>query len=313
MEALTVTVHSRNTGEKSCSSRAAVHSALLSMTSELYDCPLQPVPFPVGLRGGHSIRGTNATAAQKAACLTIQNQSSTGFGPFIKQRLFPILSEEPSGHDRSKMGVTHYLQSKPALSRSSSSIFLGVAVFALLAVAGRAPANEYRSDYAATVYFGRMTDVHSWHNIFLDPGQVGFVDANLFAGAISLTLARYLENALNIELEGQVVRYFGDQDNWEFNLPVAVRWGRFPWNNTVETTAAFGLGPSYATEVPPVEVELDGDSKKLLAYWFVELTAGPPKASWTTVLRLHHRSGGFGALSKDGGSNSLALGLKFRF
>lgn len=202
----------------------------------------------------------------------------------------------------------------PGYPGASSRLSVPAAVLSvLLMVTGGAALQAAETEYAATAYIGRVADVHSWHNILLQPAQVDFTNASFFAGALSWTFARYLDNALNLELEGQVVRYFGDQDNWEFNAPVAVRWNRFPWNGSVATTAAFGLGPSYASETPPVEIELEGESQRFLAYWFFELTAGPPKANWTTVLRLHHRSGGLGTLSKDGGSNSLALGVKFLF
>lgn len=202
---------------------------------------------------------------------------------------------------------------QPDPSTSTRNLFPGIVLSVLLAVTGGSPAQVFASDYAATAYFGRMTDVHSWHDILLHPGDVDFANANLLAGSMSWTFARYLDDALNLELEGQAVRYFGDQDNWEFNVPVAVRWNRFPWNDTLATSTAFGLGPSYATEVPPVEVELEGESQRFLAYWFVELTLGPPKADWSAVLRLHHRSGGLGSISKDGGSNSLGAGVKFSF
>lgn len=188
-----------------------------------------------------------------------------------------------------------------------------IAALALLLVSLGASASADEKDRAVTVYFGRMTDAHSWHDIFLNPGEVGFKDANLFAGAFSYTFARYLDDALNFEIEGQAVRYFGDQDNWEFNVPVVIRWKRFPWESTVATTAAFGIGPSYATEIPPVEVELNKNSEQLLVYWFIEFTAGPPKTNWEAIVRLHHRSGGFGAITNEGGSNSLALGVKYRF
>jgi hypothetical protein len=196
---------------------------------------------------------------------------------------------------------------------SMRKILLGTVFPVLLTVMGESSAEGFEHDYAVTAYYGKMTDVHSWHDIILHPDDVDFEDARLLTGAMSWTFARYLDNALNLELEGQVVRYFGDQDNWEFNLPVAVRWNRFPWNNTIATTTAFGLGPSYANQVPPVEVELEGDSQRFMAYWFVEVTLGPPQADWSTVLRLHHRSGGLGAITEDGGSNSLGVGVKFSF
>ncbi len=205
----------------------------------------------------------------------------------------------------------HRLRFTPCLSHYP--VFLGMVFLVLLTGLLAKTTQASSSDYAATLYMGRMTDAKAWHNLITHPDDVGFVNVNLLAGAISWTFANYWESDLSLELEGQVVRYFGDQDHWEFNVPVTARWKQFPWNGTVKTTAAFGLGPSYATQVPPIEVELEGDSQKFLVYWFVELTFGPPKANWTTVLRLHHRSTGFGALAEDGGSNSLAAGVKFSF
>ncbi len=68
-----------------------------------------------------------------------------------------------------------------------------------------------------------------------------------------------------------------------------------------------------ASEVPEVEVELEGASEKLLLYWNIDVTLGPPRSSWALLLRLHHRSGGFGLLADDGGMNAVALGVRVAF
>jgi hypothetical protein len=81
----------------------------------------------------------------------------------------------------------------------------------------------------------------------------------------------------------------------------------------VDTSFAFGLGPSWATEEPEVEVMIKGTTEQFLAYWFTEITLGPPEANWAVVFRLHHRSKAFGLLAEEGGSNTLAAGLKFHF
>ena len=80
-------------------------------------------------------------------------------------------------------------------------------------------------DFAATVYGGRMTD-----GVFEEalPGQADFIDAYVVVGALSWTFTRFFENALTFELEGQIGKWFGDQDNMEFNLPVVIRWSKFP-------------------------------------------------------------------------------------
>ena len=109
------------------------------------------------------------------------------------------------------------------------------------------------------------------------------------------------------------MRHFGDQDHWEFNLPLIARWEKFSWNDVIDTSVAFGLGPSYASETPKEEVAMDGDSQQWLVYWMFELELGLPGSNWSGTFRLHHRSGAFGIVTDDGGSNVLAVGLKRHF
>ena len=167
-------------------------------------------------------------------------------------------------------------------------------------------------DFAAIVYVGRMTD-----GVFEDTltGQADFIDAYVVVGALSWTFARFFEDKLSFELEGQVGKWYGDQHNMEFNLPVVIRWNKFPWNNYVVTSLAYGLGPSYATKKPAAEIEVDGSTQQFLVYWFGEIALSPPKSNWAGVLRIHHRSGAFGLIGDrhEGGSNTLAVGLKYRF
>jgi hypothetical protein len=191
--------------------------------------------------------------------------------------------------------------------------FLSTGLCTLVLVTTSADAAAVDDDRAFTVFAGRLTKVDVWHDIFTDPGDVKFADSYFAAGALSLSLARFWDKRVGLELEGQVVRHWGDQHLWEFNLPVVARWHRFPWNTWVNTTAAFGLGPSYATKVPDVEVGLEGDSKKFLAHWFMELTLGAPEASWAVSFRLHHRSDAFSLFANEGGSNGLAMGLRLGF
>ena len=96
-------------------------------------------------------------------------------------------------------------------------------------------------DFAVTVYGGRMTDGDFGDAL---TGQTDFIDAYVVVGALSWTFARYFEDALSFELEGQVGKWWGDQHNLEFNLPLAIRWSKFPWNHYVSTSLAYGLGPS---------------------------------------------------------------------
>ena len=93
------------------------------------------------------------------------------------------------------------------------------------------------------------------------------------------------DGALQLEAEGQIAYALSDQRYWQLNaVPIVVRWQQFPWNHKVATSAAFGLGLSYATELPELEVQLEGDSEQLLIYWVAELTAGPPAGRLGSVI-----------------------------
>jgi hypothetical protein len=162
---------------------------------------------------------------------------------------------------------------------------------------------------AVTVFGGRLTD-NKWMDIAL-VNDVRLRDSYMVGGALTREVLGTSNWA--IELEGQIVRHFGDQDNWEFNGVALARWRAFPWNGTLPTSVAFGFGPSYATEVPEEEARIEPDSARLLVYWTFELELGLPEFPWSAMFRLHHRSAAYGVVAEDGSSNILALGLRYRF
>ena len=184
---------------------------------------------------------------------------------------------------------------------------------ALLSLTQWAGFSAESGENAASFYVGRISSVNAWHDLITAPGEAEFVDAFVAVAALSHVLGRYHHDHLNVEAEAQVGYNFGDQSHWEFNAAVGPRWREFPWNETLATSVAFGLGLSLASETPEVEVELEGDSQKLLIYWSAELTVGPPRSAWALLLRLHHRSPGFGLLADDGGMNAVALGVRYAF
>ena len=165
----------------------------------------------------------------------------------------------------------------------------------------------------AVTGFGGWMTAENWEDLFLSPHEIEFQDAGLVGVALSRRVAEPLDG-LSLEVEGQVVKHFGDQSHWEVNAPIATaRWSRFPWSGTVATSAAFGLGLSVASEKPELEVELEGDSEQVMAYWMIELALGRPGSDWEFVGRVHHRSPAYGLFGDDGGSNALALGIRRRF
>lgn len=174
-------------------------------------------------------------------------------------------------------------------------------------VSGPASAKEM----SVALYGGWLT-ANDWQEVVL-PTRLEFLDSYLAALAISRQVGQ-LSNETRIELEGQVVRHFGIQDHWEFNALPVVRWTAFPWDEHLDTSAAAGLGLSYATRRPVAEVQIDGDSERLLAYWMLELEATlPTTESWHVLGRLHHRSAAYGLFGDKGGANVLSLGLRYRF
>ena len=137
-------------------------------------------------------------------------------------------------------------------------------------------------------------------------------DSYLGVLAVSREIAT-LTKHIRFELEGQVAKNFGEQNNWELNALLVARWVTFPWNDYVYTTFAVGDGLSYATSVPKLEEQFEGSSEQLLNYLMFELTLSPPQhPEWAFVTRIHHRSALFGAFG-HGGSNVLTAGIKYRF
>ncbi len=160
-------------------------------------------------------------------------------------------------------------------------------------------------------YGGQWTD-NTYGEIVLH-GQSEFQNSYLWTAGVGRRVF-WLTRHLEVEKEINVTRHSGDQDHLEFNAAISFRWWSFPWQNFVQTTVSHGLGPSVAVNHPEVEKGSDGSSDRLLLYMQTELTLAPAEYSdWALLLRLHHRSGVFGLISEDSGSNYLALGLRYRF
>lgn len=196
--------------------------------------------------------------------------------------------------------------------RLAASILAGgVALAAMPCKADVETAKMGLKDYALTVYAGRLTD-GDWRESF------GFgthhIDSDLVVAALSRTLSRSADLSRSYEVEGQIAKHSGIQDNWEYNLLGAVRWHRLPWSDTLKSSVAAGLGVSYASSVPVAErTIINSASEKLLAYWHLELTLGPPQSNWQASLRLHHRSTAYGLFGGNGGSNAVTLGVRYAF
>lgn len=164
--------------------------------------------------------------------------------------------------------------------------------------------------YALNLYAGRLTSNH-WEEFFTS--NLDFKDSYLVTAALARRIGAYGDKA-SFEIEGQIVKHFNIQTHWELNALVTARWEAFWWDDVLDTSVAFGLGPSYATEKPEIEIDNNEETSRFLVYWMLELAVALPKYShiaWIT--RIHHRSDAFGLIADGGGSNALAMGLKWKF
>jgi hypothetical protein len=182
----------------------------------------------------------------------------------------------------------------------------------LVTTANAEAAND--KEWAATAYVAQVSSEDRWEDVFFDPFFSSYAHSFLLVAALSKRYALLHEGDLQLEVEGNVAYAFDEQHYWQLNFaPLMARWQKFPWNHSVETSAAFGLGLSYATELPELEVKQEGDSSQLLVFWVAEVTAGPPGADWAISLRLHHRSVGYGLFGDKGGMNAVGLGVRYMF
>jgi len=176
-----------------------------------------------------------------------------------------------------------------------------------------AHANEAEEKpYYLNIFAGQMT-TNNWENFFGVGEALDFKNSYFIAAGLAKRIGAYKKMA-SFEIEGQAVKHFNIQNHWELNALVTARWDAFWWDKYIDTSLAFGLGPSYATAEPEIEILNDGTTSKWLAYWMIELTLGLPEYSHVALItRLHHRSNAYGLFADKGGSNALAIGLKYRF
>lgn len=108
-------------------------------------------------------------------------------------------------------------------------------------------------DWSATAFGGVLLD-NDFQEL-VNPGAIDADESGLFGVAIARKIAEPI-GGLDIELEAQLVRHFGGQDHWEIAAPVIARWTEFPWDETVDSSIAFGLGVSFTSEEPVIERQL---------------------------------------------------------
>ncbi len=161
-------------------------------------------------------------------------------------------------------------------------------------------------------YQGQIVD-NSFGEIVLK-GMYNYRPSYIETLAISRKLSTNLRK-IQFEIEGQLGKHFGIQKHWETNLLLVLRWPIL--QDPIPVSIAYGDGLSYAEEIPKTELALgEVDTKRLLAYFMVELDIGLPVFPMEPrmLFRIHHRSGVYGLYCrKKCGSNFPAFGLKVKF
>jgi len=166
-------------------------------------------------------------------------------------------------------------------------------------------------DWALTLYSGKMTDA-----ALAKTATFNFEFENAYLIDLGLSRRIYtFQNYFDIEIEGQIAKHFGDQDNWEFDLVAYFRWLLFPWDAYLDTSFAAGAGVSYATSVAAIEAKHYEDTARFLGALMFEFAFSLPQVpQWSLVTGIHHRSGAGGVFSGvQGASNAWVIGIRYRF
>jgi len=172
-----------------------------------------------------------------------------------------------------------------------------------------APAAFAEKEWAVTLLGGQ----YSGSKLLELGGRADFKDSYTAGLSVSYQFVDWGKH-IRWELEGQMLKHFGEQEHVEFASSINARWITFPWNRYLETSVAIGGGLSVTSEVPVLE-KRDPDNSNaatLLHYLLLEAEIGLPNSNWSLVGRVHHRSGIFGLFSHSG-SNVLAVGVRYRF
>ncbi len=197
-----------------------------------------------------------------------------------------------------------------------NSKFLIIAVFVLtltpvLTARAEHPSARIEYNWHLTVDIGTLVQ-NNMDEIVLQ--QEASTDSNYL---VMLALARDIYKSkkwIGIELEGQIDKHFGDDnDQWEFVGLAVGRWYPFPWDRYIDTSFGAGAGLSYYTEISKTELAKNDEAQNLLLSLMLDLTFGLPRyPKWNLDFRLHHRSGA-NSIVGESGSNYLCGGVRMNF
>jgi hypothetical protein len=190
-------------------------------------------------------------------------------------------------------------------------------------LASVAPAVGQERAWHATAYVGRWADA----DLLEIPeqavtGELTFDDATVVGGALSRVLVPSFSIPLpgtdfafrgnRIEVEGQILRHFGEQRHWEGTLALMFRTGQIPLFSGLSVNLGVGEGLSYASERPQLEGSFRVEPSRLLNYLAVEAEFSHASVPGIHIVpRIHHRSGIFGVIApRTSGSNFIGVAVR---
>jgi len=146
-----------------------------------------------------------------------------------------------------------------------------------------------------------------------------FVGINYADQANIPILTKYLsDKGLKTEVELQLSKHHGMQDNYEVHSAILARSKNFNTIDFINTNFAFGIGISHAMGTPWYEDtesgSIDGKRYKTQNYLAFEMELSTQRRAWSVPIRLHHRSGMYGLIAPEKvGSNFIAVGIRRKF
>lgn len=159
--------------------------------------------------------------------------------------------------------------------------------------------------------FAGIQIYNNYNDVLIEPWETDFGDAALvgIAGAIDWPFW----GKFSYGIEGQIVGHFGSNHHAAINLvPLNLRYTPAGNYGPIRSFAG-GLGVSFASGDPSFEIERQGETQAVLAYWYLETAFDGLGPKRDLFLRLHHRSNAYGTFEADGSSNAIVLGLRHRF
>ncbi len=150
-----------------------------------------------------------------------------------------------------------------------------------------------------------------------------FVGLN-YADEVNIPILKKITGAfvspdlIKTQVEYQITKHRGLQDNFEAHAAFVIRTKDFKYFENNNFNLASSVGLSYAFSDPMYEDtetgSPDGERYRLQQYMAFEIDFGRSDSKWSVPVRIHHRSGVYGLIApRKVGSNFITIGFRRDF